>query len=61
MKTYTREEKIKAGEWVQKWATVNGHCWQIHYIENDTEYFVQTPYYTKKNAIESLKIFRENK
>ena len=54
MKTYTVEEKRKAGKWVQKHESEKwGKIWKIHYIQNDTEYSTGE-YLTKKDAEKEL-------
>ncbi|OGF47013.1 MAG: hypothetical protein A2231_03130 [Candidatus Firestonebacteria bacterium RIFOXYA2_FULL_40_8] len=55
MKTYSVEEKIKAGAWVQSHRGYEGEkIYKIHYIKFGTEYSTGQ-YFTKKSATAELK------
>jgi hypothetical protein len=51
LKSYTWQEKIKAGRWLQK----DGDKWRVHYIRYGTEYVEGGGYFTKKEALKNEK------
>ena len=51
MKKYSQEWKLKTKKWVQK---NTDKTFQIHYIENDTEYAIGG-FFTAKSAKEEMK------
>jgi len=55
MKKYSREWKIKTGQWVQRHKSERwGYVYKIHYIANDTEYS-QGEYVRRIDAEEALR------